>query len=200
MKRNGNLQNNMKKAVFLDRDGVLNKVVYNYETKEFEAPHELRYLELMDGTISNLKKLNELDFLIFLVSNQPDYAKGKITLNKLIRIEGKFKRLLENNNVLLNEYYYCHHHPEGIVLSHSIECKCRKPGTFFIEEAKRKYNINLSASWMIGDQDSDIFCGQKAGTKTILIENLHSNSKRGQSFPDFTVKNLTEAINIINNS
>ena len=153
----------------------------------------------MEDSIFNLKRLKELDFILVLISNQPDYAKGKTTLKELLQIEKKFKSLLEKNDPGLDNYYYCYHHPMGIIPSQSCDCSCRKPGTFFLEKTKKKYDINMSRSWMIGDCDNDIFCGKNAGTKTVLIKNPLSESKRGKSKPDFTVNNLNEAVDIIKN-
>lgn len=189
----------MKKAIFLDRDGVLSKLVFSPGTNDYGAPQKLENLELMEDSIFNLKRLRKLDFILILISNQPDYAKGKATLRALLQIEKEFRSLLEKNYTGLDYYYYCHHHPNGIVPSYTCDCSCRKPGIFFLEKAKNKYDIDMSNSWTIGDCDTDIICGEKSGTKTILIKNPLSERKRGKSKPDFAVNNLTEAVDIIKN-
>ena len=187
----------MYKGIFLDRDGVLTKLVFYSESNEYEAPHFAKDFEMMEDVIDGLLKLKKMKFKLFLISNQPDYAKGKTTLSELKDIEKKFKDILKKNKVELDEYCYCYHHPEGIVPEYTLKCKCRKPGTFFIEKTKEKYNLDLKNSWFIGDLDNDIFCGQKAGVKTIIIENTLSKDKRGNSNPDFKAKNIREAVKII---
>jgi len=187
----------MNQCIFLDRDGVLTRLIYNFESKDYEAPHFVQDLELMEDVVTSLDKLKKMKFKLFLISNQPDYAKGKTTLSNIKEIEDKFKLILEKNNVGLDEYYYCYHHPDGVVPEYSLKCDCRKPGSQFLEKAKYKYNLDLKKAWFIGDRDTDIFCGLKAGTKTILVKNPLSKDNRGNSTPDFEVQNIKEAVKII---
>lgn len=187
----------MNQGVFLDRDGVLTKLIFNSESEDYEAPNLVQDLELMDDVIYSLDKLKKMKFKLFLISNQPDYAKGKTTLLNIKKIENKFKIMLEEKNVGLDEYYYCYHHPKGVIPEYTLKCYCRKPGILFLEKAKVKYNLDLKKAWFIGDRDIDIFCGAKAGVKTILIENPLSKDKRGNSIPDFVVQNIKEAVKTI---
>ncbi len=187
----------VNKAVFLDRDGVLNTLVFNPNTHEYESPHEAEDLKLMPHALESLKKLSDSGYQLFVISNQPSYAKGKTTLEKIKSIHEKLKKLIREYGIIVTEYYYCYHHPNGIIPEYSGDCDCRKPKPFFIKKAKDEYNIDISKSWMIGDQDSDIECGKSAGTKTILILNDDSQKKRGYSMPDHSAKNLSESINII---
>ncbi len=187
----------MSQSVFLDRDGVLTKLIFNSESKAYEAPHFVNDLEIMENAIDSLSKLKKMKLKLFLISNQPDYAKGKTTLSNIKEIEDKFKLILEKNNVGLDEYYYCYHHPDGVVPEYSLKCECRKPGSQFLEKAKYKYNLDLKKAWFIGDRDTDIFCGLKAGIKTILVKNPLSKDNRGNSIPDFIVQNIKEAVKII---
>ena len=187
----------MEKAVFLDRDGVINKPVFNPDTGEFESPHHPDDLCLFDWTTDCLQKIAKEGYLMFVVSNQPSYAKGKTSLENIKEIQYKLKRELEKNRIFVKEYYYCYHHPNGIVKEYSYECECRKPKPYFILKAQKEYDIDLSRSWMIGDRDTDVFCGQNAGVKTILIEEENSIKNRGKSSPDFYSENLIDAVNII---
>ena len=104
---------------------------------------------------------------------------------------------MKSQGIHFREYYYCYHHPDGIIPEYSSECVCRKPKPFFLFKAEEDYNIELGNSWMVGDVDTDIECGKAAGTKTILIEEPLSVKKRRKSQPDYRVKNLKEAVNII---
>ncbi len=126
----------MAEAVFLDRDGVLNRLVLNPATGEYEPPHRIEDMELFPYVIESLGKIQELGYELFLVSNQPDYAKGKTTLEALEKVHRKFDGLLTSQGICFREYYYCYHHPQGIVPEYSYECICRKPKPFFLFKAE----------------------------------------------------------------
>jgi len=187
----------MNKAIFFDRDGVINKLVFNPKTDEFESPHEPEDLELMPNIFEPIKMLFDRGYYLFVISNQPSFAKGKTTLENIKAIQRKLQRQIEDQGIVIKEYYYCYHHPLGIVPEYSCECVCRKPKPFFINKAAIDYDLDLSASWIIGDQDSDVECGKNAGIKTILILNEHSAKKRGRSEPDYTANNLYESVNLV---
>ena len=187
----------MKKAAFLDRDGVLNELVPNPATGEYEPPHSPDDLIIFPDVIESLRILQDAGIELFLISNQPDYAKGKTTLENLKAVHAKLDRIVRSEGIRFREYYYCYHHPQGKVPEYSFECECRKPKPFFILMAAKRYSIDLSKSWMIGDRDSDIECGKAAGTKTIMIENPQSLKYRTSNQPDFTVANLIDALQII---
>ena len=187
----------MDKAIFLDRDGVINHPVLNPKTNEYEAPFKESDFTLINGVIPSLKTLLGLKYKLFLVSNQPDCAKGKTTLEDLLLVHKKMHNLFMENNINFIEYYYCYHHPQGIIPEYSIKCKCRKPGNFFLNQAKAKYGLDMQGSWMIGDRDIDIFCGQSMDTKTILIKQKHSADKARESKPEYKVDSLEQAVEII---
>ncbi len=187
----------MNKAIFLDRDGVINYPVLNPRTNEYEAPASKDDFKLFPGVIEALKELQKLNYKLFLVSNQPDYAKGKTTLESLYSVHNKMHSILKENNIVFTEYYYCYHHSKGIVPEYSFECKCRKPGNLFLIQAQAKYNLEFSKSWMIGDSDVDIFCGQLAGARTILVKTKESIYRIGKSIPEYIVNNLQEAVEVI---
>jgi len=187
----------MKKAVFLDRDGVLNELVLNTATGEYEPPHSPEDLILFPHVIESLRVLQAADFELFLVSNQPDYAKGKTTLEMIQAVHTRFDHILTSGGIHFREYYYCYHHPNGIVPEYSFVCECRKPNPYFLLKAARDYGIDLKNSWMIGDRDSDVTCGKAAGVKTILVEDPRSMMHRGSSKPEFTAANLKDAVTII---
>jgi D-glycero-D-manno-heptose 1,7-bisphosphate phosphatase len=187
----------MKRAVFLDRDGVLNELVLNHQTQEYEPPHIPSDLMLFPYIIESLRTLQKEQFDLFLISNQPDYAKGKATLENLQKVHVKLDRILRSEGILFRDYYYCYHHPQGMIPKYSFECECRKPKPFFLLKAAQDYSLDLSQSWIVGDRDSDIECGRAAGTRTILIKNPRSSKYRHSSQPDFTATNLKDALNII---
>ena len=188
----------MKKAIFLDRDGVINPPVLDKRTKECEPPVTLRDYQLYPWTADSLKKLQRSGFELFIISNQPGYAKGNVrVLQDLIDIGVFAETLLSVEGVKITASYYCYHHPNGVVPSFAIKCDCRKPNALFIYEAAKDYDIDLESSWMIGDRDTDIECGERAGTKTILLETEESADRRGESIPTYTALNLGIAANMI---
>lgn len=187
----------MNKAVFLDRDGVINELKYNKETDEFEPPFEVKDIKIIKGVTESLKKLSENDFRLFIVSNQPDYAKGKTTLENLKKVHDELHRILTKEGINFTAYYYCYHHPHGKIAEYTKVCGCRKPGTDFIYKAAEEFRIDITNSWIAGDRDTDIKCGKSAGLKTILINYSGSENYRADSQPDFRAENLSEAAEII---
>ena len=126
-----------------------------------------------------------MGYYLFLITNQPDAAKGKTTMENLLNIHDKFHEILTKNGVYFNDYYYCFHHPDYCA------CMCRKPSPHSLIQASEKYKLDLKKSWMIGDRNTDIVCGINAGTKTIKI------SKEKSNIADFTAKDLKESVEII---
>ena len=184
----------MKGAVFLDRDGVVNPLVYNQAAGEYESPHVPDDFSIYPWVLKSLRLLKNHGFYVFIVSNQPSYAKGKTSLENIQAIEKLLRDYIDDNNCLIDEYYYCYHHPNGIIPEYSVFCPCRKPGIMFLEQAASAFSLDLSASFFIGDQDTDIKCGKNAGTKTVKIINKHSIKKSGQEVSDAFASNLYEAV------
>lgn len=187
----------MKKAVFLDRDGVLTELVFNHATREHEPPHTPEDLRFFPGVIESLHLLQNADYDLFLVSNQPDYAKGKTILGTIQAVHSRFDQILMLEKIHFREYYYCYHHPNGIIPEYSFPCECRKPKPFFLLKAARDYKIDITNSWMVGDRGSDIECGKSAGTRTILVISPQSSELGGSSNPDFSTATFKDAVKII---
>jgi D-glycero-D-manno-heptose 1,7-bisphosphate phosphatase len=174
----------MNKAIFFDRDGTLNKMDMGH------APFYPEELELYNYTIDCLKKLK--NYHLFLITNQPDAIKGKTNIENLNNVHNKFDKILKKNDIYFMEYYYCWHEKKCL-------CTCMKPNSCFPELARSMYNLDFKQCWFVGDQDSDILCGQKYGMKTILLNNPNSSHKRGKSKPDYFVEDLKEATEVIIN-
>lgn len=168
----------MKRAVFLDRDGTLNALLYYADTQEYESPRTPEALALLAGVEAALHQLAAAGYSLFLVSNQPSYAKGKTSLENLQAVHTRLVEHLTSREITLTESYYCYHHPKGIIPAYTTVCTCRKPGTASLLSARDTYNLDLSESWMIGDQDTDIQCGSNAGCRTILLDYAPSANKR----------------------
>ena len=187
----------MNRAVFLDRDGTLNALVYYADTQEYESPREAQALTLLAGVEAALQLLSANGYSLFLVSNQPSYAKGKTSLENLQAVHASLVNKLALQGVQLTEAYYCYHHPKGVVPAYTTVCNCRKPGIESLLLARDSYDLNLGESWMIGDQDSDIQCGLNAGCHTILLEYAPSANKRDVTKglqPDARCTSLEQAV------
>jgi D-glycero-D-manno-heptose 1,7-bisphosphate phosphatase len=185
-----------RRAVFLDRDGVINRNILNPATGEYEAPLMADDFEFLPGVLAAMCALRAGGFPLFLVSNQPNYAKGKSTRETLRSIHRKFLAGLARHDIKFARFYYCFHHPEGIMAGYSYPCGCRKPSPHFLLKARADYDVDLGRSWMVGDRLSDIQCGHAAGTKTILIGTAQLY-RDGEIQPDEVAPDLLAAAKII---
>ena len=156
---------NRQRAIFLDRDGTINKYVGFLQNVD--------QFELLTGVTEAIKKINASGYLAILVTNQPVIARGELTVSGLREIHNKMETLLGAGGAYLDAIYYCPHHPHkgyaGEVMDLKIDCECRKPKPGMLLRAAEKFNIDLSASWMIGDSESDIKAGKAAECRTALI-------------------------------
>jgi len=190
-----------KPTVFLDRDGVINKMVYNKEFGLIDSPCNPDEFELIPESGKVINQLNEMGWLTIVISNQPGIAKGKYTEKTLGEITNKMKADLSSFGARLDDIYYCLHHPQSILKKYKKDCECRKPKPGLLKKAAEKWGISLSNSYFIGDGISDIIAGKLAGTKTILLANKklyvlkYLEEKRVE--PDFIVDNLYDALQII---
>ncbi|MDD2773305.1 MAG: HAD-IIIA family hydrolase [Elusimicrobiales bacterium] len=187
----------ISRAVFLDRDGVINALALNPDTGQWESPHRPEDARLLDGAAQALKDIAAAGYLIFVVSNQPSFAKGKTSLENLRLVHDKLEAELSREGARVERFCYCYHHPQGVVEGYSKVCDCRKPGAYFLLEVQREYNLDLRACWMAGDRDSDVECGRAAGVRTILVTGSPDGARRGASEPDFTARDLKETAEII---
>lgn len=154
-----------QKAIFLDRDGTINKYVgFLRDIDEFE---------LLPGVAEAIGKINRSGYLAIVVTNQPVIARGEVGWEELQEIHNKMETLLGLEGVYLDGIYFCPHHPhkgyEGEIPKLKFDCDCRKPKPGMLLKAAEDFNIDLSQSWMIGDGENDIKAGEVAGCKTALI-------------------------------
>jgi D-glycero-D-manno-heptose 1,7-bisphosphate phosphatase len=157
------------KAVFLDRDGVINELVYHPEAGIIDSPFTVEQFRLLPGVGEAIKRFRDTGYKVVLVSNQPGIAKGNMSKQTFEEIATKMKRELARQGAFLDAEYYCFHHPEARVEKFRADCQCRKPGSGLLFQAARELDIELSQSWMIGDGLTDIKAGKGAGTRTILL-------------------------------
>ena len=154
-----------QKAVFLDRDGTINKYV--------GFLRKIDQFELLPGVADAIRKINASGYLCIVVTNQPVIARGEVTVPELEEIHRKMETLLGLEGAYLDGLYYCPHHPHkgyaGEVPELKIECSCRKPKPGMLLKAAEDFNIDLGKSWMVGDGENDILAGRNAGCRTALI-------------------------------
>src|SRR5258708_1241082 len=149
------MKSDSKRGIFFDRDGILNTLVYYADTAEWESPRGPQDFEIFPGALDMLRTLQQKGWLLFLVSNQPSYAKGKTSLENLHAVPAELDRHLTAEHITFAGVSYCYHHPHGVVPEYSGACDCRKPGIGSLLRAKAAYALDLSACWFVGDQDTD---------------------------------------------
>jgi D-glycero-D-manno-heptose 1,7-bisphosphate phosphatase len=190
----------MNKTLFLDRDGTLNALVYYPDTDEWESPRTVIDFSLLAGVTDALCDMQALGWSFIVISNQPSYAKGKTSISALNEVHDELVRQLASRGIILKGAYYCHHHPKAVVPELAVRCECRKPDIGMLTKAQHAYNLDLMQCWFIGDQDSDIFCGQRAGCQTIQLDYVPSQNKRGQAKPNSLCADLSAALAIVRSS
>ncbi len=159
----------MNKAVFLDRDGVINALVYDREHGMMDSPANPQQFELLKGVGPAIRLLNEMGWLVVVVSNQPGIAKGKYTPRLLEATNQKMLTELDRWKAYLDAIYYCLHHPQAVVREYRKLCACRKPLPGLLLMARDDLKIDLRKSYLVGDGLTDIQAGRSAGCKTILL-------------------------------
>ena len=180
--------NKKQRAVFLDRDGTINKYV--------GFLRDINDFELIPGVAEAIRKINALGYLAIVATNQPVIARGDTTVIELQEIHHKMETLLGKAGAYVDAIYYCPHHPDkgypGEISEYKIDCDCRKPKPGMLFKAAEEYNIDLSSSWMIGDSESDIIAGKTAGCKTVLI----GTEDYGQDITVSSLKNWSDSLGI----
>jgi len=188
----------MKKAVFLDRDGVINRNVH-----DLTKPDQL---VLIPGSAEAIRKINESSLLVVVITNQPVISKGFCSFEVMEKIHKRMSSLLAKEGACIDAVYMCPHHPEkghrGEVPALKIECDCRKPLTGLFLQAEKERGIDLGKSWVVGDSYSDVAAGRSIGAKTILLTSGGGSGSRNEEDipavkPDYVLKNLSEAVKVI---
>lgn len=185
------------KAVFLDRDGVINELVYYQELGVLDSPFTPGQFRLLPGVGEAIGRFREMGYRVVLVSNQPGMAKGHLSQEEFEAIRAKMSQELAQGGAFLDGEYYCFHHPEAKLESFRVSCSCRKPEPGLILRAAREMDIDLSQSWMIGDGLTDIEAGRKAGCRTVLLGRMKCElchlMDEEDCQPDLVTSNLLEA-------
>lgn len=191
----------MNRAVFLDRDGVINRIVYHQDIGVLDTPFHPAQFKLLPGVSKALRKINDLGFKTILVSNQPGVAKKHMSLDNFWKIDQKMRKKLAEKKASLDAVYYCLHHPRARSNTLKKVCNCRKPKPGLILKASKQHKVDLKNSYLVGDSLVDIQAGKNAGCITFLLGNhkcdLCKFMEEKNTQPDFIVKDLNQAVKLI---
>jgi len=168
-----------RKAVFLDRDGVINK--------EINYLHKIKDFEFTENCIDALKTLQSNNFLLFIVTNQAGIGRGYYTESDFHQLNNWMLTTLEKQNVKITEVQFCPHHAEEGIGEYKIDCECRKPKAGMLTSLIEKYQIDTENSILIGDKLSDIGAGELAKIATLILV------KSGHKLPD----NIPASVNCV---
>jgi D-glycero-D-manno-heptose 1,7-bisphosphate phosphatase len=181
----------MNAAIFIDKDGTLiYDIPYNVDPD---------LIVIRDNTIEGLRLLCEKGFKLIVISNQSGVACGYFCEEDLYIVEEKLRSLLDPLSIRLSGFYFCPHYAKGIIHEYAVDCFCRKPMPGMLLHAAEVNDIDLSASWMIGDILNDVEAGNRAGCKTVLINNGNETEWQNGEFrtPTLTCSNINEAADCI---
>jgi len=192
----------MNKAVFIDRDGVLNEMVYDETHGLLDSPRRPEQVRLVPGAGAFMRGLRELGYLRIVVTNQPGLAKGTMTLEELKTVNQTILDGLRREGGDWDDLRFCPHHPEGVVTEYTVACDCRKPKPGLLLTAAREHGIDLARSWMVGDGLNDIQAGKAAGCRSVLVtrlkvEQIERFLNLPTGAPDIIVDNLACAMDFI---
>jgi len=179
----------MKKAVFLDRDGVITKDPPHYA-------HKKEQLSLIPKSAEAIRLLNENGYKVIIVSNQSGIARGYYPEEDTKRFNKELEEELGKNNAHIDAIYYCPHHPTAKLKKYRLKCDCRKPKPGMILRASEEHDVDLTNSFMIGDRKGDVVAGKKAGCKTIhVLTGVGKRELSNKEFDaDFRSENLYDAV------
>ncbi len=186
-----------QKAVFLDRDGVINE-----EIDGVFAPEDfILYNEAAEA----IRALNQSGYLVVVITNQPSIAKGFMSFDDLNEVHQEMETQLSRYGAMLDDIFFCPHHPErgfvGEISTLKKRCSCRKPDIALLEKAKRRHNIDFSQSFMVGDRESDIDAAKAAGIRSILVGSTINDKDKALLGQEVVIKkNLSTAVNYILNN
>jgi D-glycero-D-manno-heptose 1,7-bisphosphate phosphatase len=189
------------RAVFLDRDGVINPMWYDPEHGLVDSPANCDQFSLLPGVAEAIGLIRQMGFRAVVISNQPGIAKGKCTRSILDQVTSKMHRLLSDEGAHLDGVYYCLHHPEALHPEYQVRCDCRKPKPGLLLRAGGELGIDLPRSYFVGDGITDIQAGRQAGCRTVWIGRQKCEicqvMLREDAVPDLVASSLLDAARAI---
>jgi D-glycero-D-manno-heptose 1,7-bisphosphate phosphatase len=188
-------------AVFLDRDGVLNELVFYREQGRVGSPLSARQLRVMPHAAETINGLHDLGAKIIVISNQPGVAKKQFSYAELLKMNVKIKKELARKGAFLDAEYYCLHHPSALIKKYRKGCDCRKPKPGLLIRAAEEYDLDLKESFFVGDSLVDIKAGRSAGVRTVLVgtmtDLLNRVIEEEGARPDYIVSKFTDVVGLI---
>lgn len=177
-------------AIFLDRDGTMN-VDHGYV-------HEIDNFQFIDGVIDAMKELKQMGYALVMVTNQSGIARGIFSEETFMQLTEWMDWSLADREVDLDGIYFCPHHPESAIEEYRQECDCRKPQPGMLLSAQRELNIDMAASYMVGDKIDDIRAGQAAGVgTTVLVRTGKPVTEEGEKAADCVINSLADLPDLI---
>ncbi|MHC2995235.1 MAG: D-glycero-beta-D-manno-heptose 1,7-bisphosphate 7-phosphatase [Candidatus Atribacteria bacterium] len=179
------------RAIFLDRDGVINE-------NEPEFTHQIKDFKFLPSVIEGLKRLSQTEFKIIIITNQSGIARGYFTEGDLKKLHHWMLEFLKNKGIRIDKIYYCPHHPDFGSKEYRKKCHCRKPNLGMIQQTVKDFDISLNDSWLVSDDVRDILMGRKANLKTIFLgSDKNKNFNRLDVLPHHFARNFLDVVSII---
>ena len=195
---------NKSRAVFFDRDGVLNELVYYPEEGRVGSPLSARQLRVFPNVGKIIEEVRRLDWKAVVISNQPGVARKQFSYSEFLEMNAKVRREVKRGGGRFDGEYYCLHHPRALVAKYRIDCDCRKPKPGLLIKAANELGIDLAKSFFVGDSLIDVKAGRAAGCRTILIATmtdlLNRVIKREAAEPDFMLSGLDKLPSFLKSS
>jgi len=189
------------RAVFLDRDGVINALVYHQDAGVIDAPFTRSQFKLLPRVPKAIRLMNDLGLSVAVVSNQPGIAKGHLKPEMLKAFERMMLSRIRAEGARIDRVYYCLHHPEAKVPKLRKRCRCRKPEIGMLEQAAADLRVLLDECYMMGDGSPDLLAGARAGCRTIFVGRWKCDICQFTEAPDvrpaFVARDLWEAAQFI---
>jgi len=191
----------LSKAVFLDRDGVLNDLEYNAQEGRIGSPLSAKQLRIFPYAGESVRRIRELGYKAILVSNQPGVAKRQLTYREFEKMNGMIREELARHGGSLDGEYYCLHHPHALVKKYRLDCDCRKPKPGLLLRAAKENRVDLAGSFFVGDALVDVKAGRAAGCKTVFLGHitafLSEMIDREEARPDFVLPSLRQVPDLL---
>ncbi len=177
----------MKRAAFLDRDGVINR--------DAGYVHRWEDFEFIEGAVDALRRLGSAGYHLVIVTNQSGLARGYFTQEQYDAMTRRMLQALEQEGVVIDAVYHCPHHPQGRIATWAMECDCRKPAPGLLLRASREHGLSLVDSIMIGDKPSDIAAARAAGVgRAFAVRSENDESSLEHSLADASYDSLAHCV------
>lgn len=187
-----------KPAAFFDRDGVINEIVFNEETEQLDSPFSPEEFRYLPGVVEALSYFQKKGYRLFIVTNQPAAAKGKVSTGKLYELNAWLQKDLRRQGIEIEFISMCPHHPQGTEYTKECyliqPCGCRKPEAGLITDIMSVYGIDVTKSFMVGDSYTDVIAAKRAGIHAIFLGDMKCDvcKRMEEHRPDMEIKSLWE--------